>query len=128
MRSFDDEIARRLQEAADSGELQGAKGYVKPTPEDPAWDATPKALRMPMKILKDAGAAPPEIAMFHERAQLRQQIASVTESGERRRYWPAPDCGLRRIVQSALFLSAIRCLFRCRTLGGRFATHFQVHA
>ena len=85
MRSFDDEIARRLQEAADSGELQGAKGYGKPTPEDPAWDATPEALRMPMKILKDAGAAPPEIAMFHERAQLRQQIASVTESGERRR-------------------------------------------
>ena len=84
MRSFDDEIARRLQEAADSGELQGAKGYGKPTPEDPAY-ATPKALRMPMKILKDAGAAPPEIAMFHERAQLRQQIASVTESGERRR-------------------------------------------
>ena len=32
MRSFDEEIARRLQEAADSGELQGAKGYGKPTP------------------------------------------------------------------------------------------------
>jgi hypothetical protein len=73
MRTFDEEIARRLQEAADSGELQGAKGYGKPTPEDSAWDATPEALRMPMKILKDAGAAPPEIAMFHERAQLKQQ-------------------------------------------------------
>ena len=85
MRSFDEEIARRLQEAADSGELQGAKGYGKPTPEDPAWDATPEALRMPMKILKDAGVAPPEIAMFHERAQLRQQLASATEPGERKR-------------------------------------------
>ena len=85
MRSFDEEIARRLQEAADSGELQSAKGYGKPTSEDPAWDATPEALRMPMKILRDAGVAPPEIAMFHERALLRQQIASVTESGERRR-------------------------------------------
>jgi hypothetical protein len=85
MRSFDEEIARRLQEAADSGELQGAKGYGKPTPEDPAWDATPGALRMPMKILKDAGAAPPEIEMFHERARLKQRIASATDQGERQR-------------------------------------------
>ena len=83
MRTFDEEIARRLQEAADSGELQSAKGFGKPTPEDPAWDATPEALRMPMKILKDAGVAPPEIAMFHERAQLKQQIASATDPGER---------------------------------------------
>ena len=85
MRTFDEEIARRLQEAADSGELQGANGYGKPTPEDPAWDATPGALRMPMKILKDAGAAPPEIAMFHERALLKQQIASAADPGERQR-------------------------------------------
>ena len=85
MRSFDEEIARRLQEAADSGELRGAKGYGKPAPEDPGWDATPGALRMPMKILKDAGAAPPEIEMFHERARLKQQIASAADPGERRR-------------------------------------------
>ena len=85
MRTFDEEIARRLQEAADSGELQGAKGYGKPTPDDPGWDATPEALRMPMKILRDAGAAPPEIAMFHERARLRQQIESATDPGERQR-------------------------------------------
>jgi len=85
MRTFDEEIARRLQEAADSGELQGAKGYGKPTPEDPAWDATPEALRMSMKILKDAGAAPPEIEMFHERARLKQQIASATDPAERQR-------------------------------------------
>jgi hypothetical protein len=85
MHTFDEEIARRLQEAADSGELQGANGYGKPTPEDPAWDATPGALRMPMKILKDAGAAPPEIAMFHERALLKQQIASAADPAERQR-------------------------------------------
>ncbi len=85
MRSFDEEIARRLQEAADSGELQAAKGYGKPTPEDPAWDATPEALRMPMKILKDAGAAPAEIAMFHERARLKQQVASATDPDDRQR-------------------------------------------
>jgi hypothetical protein len=85
MRTFDEEIARRLQEAADSGELRGATGYGKPTPEDPGWDATPGALRMSMKILKDAGAAPPEIAMLHERARLKQQIESAADTGERQR-------------------------------------------
>ena len=71
MRTLDEEIARRLQEAAESGELSLAKAYGKPLAHDPGWDSTPEALRMPMKILKDAGAIPPEIAWFHERARLR---------------------------------------------------------
>src|SRR4249920_1426494 len=85
MRTFDEEIARRLQEAADSGELAGAAGYGKPLPDDPGWEATPPALRMPMKILKDAGAAPPEIAMFHERARLKRALEVATDSLERKR-------------------------------------------
>jgi hypothetical protein len=84
MRTFDEEIARRIQEAADSGELSGAKGYGQPMPEDPGFTDTPAALRMPMKILKDAGAAPPEIAMFHERARLRKSIEAATDPNERR--------------------------------------------
>src|SRR5258708_9386285 len=83
MRTLDEEIARRLQEAADSGELSGAKGYGKPFAEDPGWEATPEALRMPMKILKDAGVAPPEIAMFHERARLRASIEVAAGPEER---------------------------------------------
>lgn len=83
MSTFDEEIGRRLQEAADSGELGTAQGYGKPMPEDPAWDTTPPALRMPMKILKDAGAAPPEVALFHERARIRAMIATTAESDER---------------------------------------------
>jgi DnaJ-like protein len=55
MKKFDEEIARRIKEAADSGELSSAESYGKPLPEDPGWEATPEALRMPMKILKDAG-------------------------------------------------------------------------
>ena len=84
MHTFDEEIARRIQEAADSGELSGAKGYGQPVPEDPGFADTPAALRMPMKILKDAGAAPPEIAMFHERARLRKSIEAATDPIERR--------------------------------------------
>jgi hypothetical protein len=83
MRTLDEEIARRLQEAAASGELESAKGYGKPFSEDTGWDATPPALRMPMKILKDAGAAPPEIALFHERARLKAQRDATTDSAER---------------------------------------------
>jgi hypothetical protein len=84
MRTFDEEIARRIQEAADSGELSAAEGYGKPFAEEPGWADTPAALRMPMKILKDAGATPPEIAMFHERARLRQSIEAAADPMERR--------------------------------------------
>jgi hypothetical protein len=84
MRSFDEEIARRLQEAAESGELSRAQGYGKPLPEDPGWEATPPALRMPMKILKDAGAVPAEIAWFHERARLKASIVAALDPAERK--------------------------------------------
>jgi hypothetical protein len=83
MRTIDEEIARRLQEAADSGELSRAKGYGQPMAEDTGWDSTPAALRMPMKILKDAGAAPPEIALFHERARLRRAVEACVDAADR---------------------------------------------
>jgi hypothetical protein len=85
MRTLDEEIARRLQEAADAGELARAEYYGKPLPDDPGWNATPEALRMPMKILKDAGATPPEIAWFHERARLKALLRAATASPERRK-------------------------------------------
>jgi hypothetical protein len=84
MRTFDEEIARHLKEAAESGELSQAKGYGKPLPEDPGWESTPEALRMPMKILKDAGVVPPEIEWFHERARLKASIYAVSNPIELR--------------------------------------------
>ena len=83
MRTFDEEIARHLQAAAESGELSKAEGYGKPTPEDPGWDATPKSLRMPFKILKNAGIAPPEIEMFHERAKLTAAVRDCDDEATR---------------------------------------------
>ena len=85
MRTLDEEIGRYLQQAAESGELSQAKSYGKPFPDDPGWDATPEALRMPMKILKDAGAAPPEIEWFHERARLKTAIAATPDASERQK-------------------------------------------
>ena len=70
----DDEIGRRLAEAERSGELRSAKGYGEPLAEDAGWAQTPDALRMPFKILKDAGVVPHEVELMHRRATLRQQM------------------------------------------------------
>lgn len=58
--AIDEVIAQQLRQAAASGELSRAKGYGEPLPVDPGWDETPEALRMPFKILKDAGIPPPK--------------------------------------------------------------------
>ena len=81
-RSLDEEIARHLEEAAKSGELKAAKGCGKPMESDPGWDATPPELRMPFKILKDAGVVPAEVEWFHERAQLRKTLEATTDPAE----------------------------------------------
>ena len=78
----DEEIARHLQAAAASGELASAQGYGRPLAEDAGWEATPEALRMPFKILKNAGYAPPELGLFHERARLRAAVESASDVTE----------------------------------------------
>ncbi|MEO5670437.1 MAG: DUF1992 domain-containing protein [Ramlibacter sp.] len=83
LRTMDEEIAHRLAEAAASGELQSAESYGKPLKQAQGWDETPEALRMPFKILKDSGFTPPEIELFHERARLRESLATVTDASER---------------------------------------------
>jgi hypothetical protein len=84
MPTIDDEIARHLAEAAASGELRAARSYGRPLAEDDGWNATPEALRMPFKILRDGGFAPPEVALFHERAGLRARLDAATDGEERR--------------------------------------------
>ncbi|MEP7157670.1 MAG: DnaJ family domain-containing protein [Betaproteobacteria bacterium] len=83
MTTLDEEIARQLKAAAESGELAAAEGYGKPLVDTPGWDATPGALRMPFKILKDAGVAPAEVGMFNERARLRAEIDACTDEARR---------------------------------------------
>jgi hypothetical protein len=85
MRSIDEEIAHRLAEAAASGELQSAESYGKPLRAAAGWDETPEALRMPFKILKDAGFAPPEVELFRERARLREALSAASDAAERER-------------------------------------------
>ena len=52
--------------------------------QDESWNATPEALRMPFKILKDNGYVPPEIELFHERAALTASLEQCASDAERR--------------------------------------------
>jgi hypothetical protein len=83
MPTLDEEIAARLAEAASSGELQSAESYGKPLRDPDGWDATPDALRLPFKILKDSGFVPPEVELFHQRARLRSAVAAALSADER---------------------------------------------
>ena len=88
MSTQDEEIARHLREALASGELAGTKGFGKPIAEDEGWNATPESLRMPFKILKDAGVVPAEVELFRERAELSRSLGeniSEPEKAELRR-------------------------------------------
>ena len=83
MPTQDEEIARHLREALASGELGRTEGFGKPLPEDAGWNATPESLRMPFKILKNAGFVPAEVEMFHERAALTVLLRQCDVESER---------------------------------------------
>ena len=83
MPTRDEEIARHLREAPASGELAGTLGFGKPLPEDGGWNATPEALRLPFKILKNAGYVPAEVELFHERASPSASLRKCSIEAER---------------------------------------------
>ena len=83
LRTIDEQIAQHLSEAAASGELQSAESWGKPLREAQGWNETPEALRMPFKILKDAGFTPPEVELFRERARLREKLSAAMDASER---------------------------------------------
>jgi len=77
LKLLEDEIGRKLAQAEARGELRSAPGFGKPFTTDEGWDQAPDDLRMGFKILKDAGVVPPEIALFHLRARLRDELAAA---------------------------------------------------
>ena len=80
---IEDEISRKLAEAERTGELRSAPSFGKPLAADAGWDMTPDELKMPFKILKNAGIVPPEVEFFHERARLREALQSAPDEGQR---------------------------------------------
>lgn len=83
MGTLDDEIGKHLAAAAASGELRAAPSYGKPLARPEGWEETPDEFKQAFKILKDAGFAPPEVALFHERARLRGLVEEAPTAAER---------------------------------------------
>jgi DnaJ-like protein len=70
----EDHIGRALRDSAQSGELSAAPSYGKPLDFGDGYDTTPAELRMPMKVLKDAGVVPHEVTLMREAAALQLLI------------------------------------------------------
>ena len=85
LRLLEDDIGRSLAESAKSGELRSATNYGKPLDLGDGYDDTPAELRMPMKMLKDAGIVPPEIEAMHELAAAREAARSAKDPAEAKR-------------------------------------------
>ncbi|MEK8033498.1 DnaJ family domain-containing protein [Ideonella sp. DXS29W] len=77
-------IADHLAQSYRSGELQSAESFGKPMKESEGYLETPDEFRMPFKVLKNAGVTPPEVQLFHQRAELRAQLESATTDDARR--------------------------------------------
>jgi hypothetical protein len=101
----EDEIGRKLAESHRSGELQSAESYGKPMAADSDWEQTPEDLRMGFRILKNAGAVPPEIELFQQRGRLRKALEEAGTEAERMQLQPL----LSELEQTiALRLEALR--------------------
>jgi hypothetical protein len=77
MPTLDEQIAQGLQDALDSGELKAAPSWGRPLDFGDGYDDTPPELRMPFKILKDAGVAPPEVETMRQIAALRERLHAL---------------------------------------------------
>jgi hypothetical protein len=84
LRTQDQTIADHLAQAQRSGELQSAPSFGRPLAEPEGWAQTPTEFRLPFKILKNAGVAPPEVELFHVRAALRRRLQACATDEERR--------------------------------------------
>jgi hypothetical protein len=84
LRTQDEAIGAHIAEALRSGELRTAPSFGRPLAEPEGWDETPPELRLPFKILKNAGAMPPEIELFHKRAALKRELAEALSDEERK--------------------------------------------
>jgi DNA-binding GntR family transcriptional regulator len=74
LRTQDEQIADALHQALVSGELRSAESWGKPLAELEGWAQTPVEFRLPFKVLKNAGIAPPEVDLFHRRASMRATL------------------------------------------------------
>ena len=79
LKLLEDHIGRSLQDAEASGELKSARSYGKPLDFGDGYAQTPDELKMPFKVLKDAGVVPPEVETMRQIAALQEQLAATTD-------------------------------------------------
>ena len=85
LKLLDDHIGESLRESERMGELKAARSYGRPLDFGDGYDDTPTELRMPMKVLKDAGVVPPEVEAMRQLAALREAAQAATDPEEARR-------------------------------------------
>ncbi len=89
LRLLDDHIGQSLRESEAAGELRHAPSWGKPLDFADGYAQTPDELKMPMKILKDAGVVPPEVELMREIAALAASLEGRPEDestrGQRQR-------------------------------------------
>ncbi|UTH74699.1 DUF1992 domain-containing protein [Chromobacterium sp. IIBBL 290-4] len=98
-RDLDQVIAASIRNSEQSGELRQIPGWGKPLELDESYAATPAELRMPYKILKDAGCVPAEVEMMKTLAVLRAELAELEAES------PAWQAKQRQVQQLALNIS-----------------------
>lgn len=108
MDTLDDHIAQQLRNAELSGELRAAPSFGKPMPEVEGYNETPQELRLPFKILKDAGIVPPEVELMQQLGALRQSLSECED--------PAEQQALRQRISDLQQLISLR-LERLRATG-----------
>lgn len=84
LKVLDDHIGEHLRESEASGELRAAPSFGKPLRFNDGYDETPAEWRMAMKILHDAGVAPPEVELLHQLAALRRDAAAAADPEQAR--------------------------------------------
>ena len=82
LRLLEDHIGRSLTESERSGELRSARSFGKPLDLGDGYDQTPAELRMPFKMLKDSGFAPPEISLMRDIQALREAADAASAAGD----------------------------------------------
>jgi hypothetical protein len=82
MPSLDEQIAQYLQDSLSSGELRSATCWGKPLDLDDGDAQTPVELRMPFKVLKEAGYVPPEVQTMQDIAALRRALAAEPDAAD----------------------------------------------
>lgn len=92
LKLLEDHIGQHLQASESAGELQRAPSWGRPLDFGDGYAQTPDALKMPMKVLKDAGVVPAEVQAMQAIAALQEELNRQTAAG-------ASEAALRALRQ-----------------------------